>query len=196
MKNASIEPSSVGEALRHLRKARGFSLRELAARSGMAASFLSRVESGKASPTIMSLQKILEALRVSVTDFFRQQEEDPPTEQVVFKHAEMRALTDGERNWLFAFPGAPDIEIELAYEEYSPHTQVSEPECHPNDLCGYVLSGRLTIEIPGRGTVQAHRGDAFYLKANTQHIARNEESHMLRMIVVMTLKNDTQRTGP
>jgi transcriptional regulator with XRE-family HTH domain len=143
---------------------------------------VSRIEAGKASPTIMTLQKLLEALGVEVVEFFQHDDTPDPAEQVVFESARMDALTEVDRRWVFLFPSHPDLGLVMSSEEYQPHTDLVEVERHPRDTYGLVLSGELTIEIPGRGTFVAKRGDAFYLKANTEHTSRNSGNTVLKLV--------------
>ena len=51
--------SSIGERIKKSRNDRGLSLRELATKVELSASFLSQIEQGKASPSIENLKKIL-----------------------------------------------------------------------------------------------------------------------------------------
>ena len=60
----------LGEELRALRKAHGFTLKALAARSGKSISFISKIERGRARPSITALQDIAEALDVPIGWFF------------------------------------------------------------------------------------------------------------------------------
>lgn len=182
MKKTPHDKAQVAARLKALREERRLSLRELAGRAGVAPSFLSKIEAGKASPTIMSLVKILEALGVEVASFFGGP--PAPEDQVVFKKADMRPLKEVDRTWWYAFPERPDLRMVLTYEEYRPRTRVAEVESHRTDLCGYVLEGALTLELPGQGKVRAEEGDAFYIRARKGHIARNEDSKLLRMVVV------------
>jgi transcriptional regulator with XRE-family HTH domain len=172
---------AVATRLRALREEQGLSLRELASRSGLAVSFLSKIESGKASPTIMSLVKLLEALRIDVSDFFATRPGD--SDRIVYKRADMQSLEEEDRTWWYAFPNRPDFRITLAYEEYQPHSRVLEVERHKMDVCGLVIDGALTLEMPGKGTVVAEKNDAFYLKTGTSHVARNQGNKTLRMVV-------------
>lgn len=57
----------IGTKLRDARQSRNLSLRALAEKTGFSASFLSQVELGQASPSLGSLQRIAEALGVSVS---------------------------------------------------------------------------------------------------------------------------------
>ena len=56
--------------LKHLRLQKGLTLNALARRAGIATSFLSKIEKKEASPTIVSLKKILEALGMDLEEFF------------------------------------------------------------------------------------------------------------------------------
>ncbi|MBB3189736.1 transcriptional regulator with XRE-family HTH domain [Halomonas cerina] len=59
-----------GARLRALRNLKGISQRELAKRCGVTHSSLSLIEQGKVSPSVSSLKKILDAITMSVGDFF------------------------------------------------------------------------------------------------------------------------------
>ena len=56
--------------VRELRKARGWTISELARRAGCARPFLSRIEAGNANPTQTILEKIAGALGVPVSQLF------------------------------------------------------------------------------------------------------------------------------
>src|SRR5688572_14993254 len=56
----------LGARLRDARQNRGLSLRALAEKTGFSASFLSQIELGQASPSLGSLQRIADALGVTV----------------------------------------------------------------------------------------------------------------------------------
>ncbi len=64
-----------GARLRHAREASRLSLSELAERSGVTKSFLSRVERDMTSPSVASLVGICNALGLSMADLFQR----PPT---------------------------------------------------------------------------------------------------------------------
>lgn len=65
-----------GTHLRKLRKERGFSLREVARRTDLSASFLSQVEHGISNVSLDSLIKIAEALDVPLMYFLEEQPAD------------------------------------------------------------------------------------------------------------------------
>ncbi len=59
-----------GTLLRALRARRGLTLRELASRAGLSASFLSAVEQGKANPSLGALRRIAAALGTTTQELF------------------------------------------------------------------------------------------------------------------------------
>jgi len=63
------DPLEVGQALRELRKSRGLSLRDLAGKSGCSPSFISQIEQGKTSPSLVSAKRICRALDMTVAEF-------------------------------------------------------------------------------------------------------------------------------
>ncbi len=71
-----------GKKIRMLRKERGLSLEQLAARSGAALATLSRIENGKGSGTFRTHQRIAEALGIQLTEMYRNLEE--PEQETVF----------------------------------------------------------------------------------------------------------------
>ena len=71
--------TNLGEALRELRSKQNLSLRSLADRTGFSASFLSQVENGQASPSISSMEKIAQALGVTLWQFFQVVEQPAPS---------------------------------------------------------------------------------------------------------------------
>ena len=60
----------VGNRIRYLRKQRGISQKKLAIIAGIDRTYLAGIESGKRNATIISLEKIINALGVSMKDFF------------------------------------------------------------------------------------------------------------------------------
>lgn len=67
---------SIGSRLRKLRTERGLSLRELARRTDVTASFLSQVERGTSNLSLDSLLRISEALDVSLLHFLGEERRD------------------------------------------------------------------------------------------------------------------------
>jgi len=65
-----LKQQAVGAHIKRLRIGRRMSMRALAARTGFSASFMSQVENGQVSPSISSMEKLADALGVSLGEFF------------------------------------------------------------------------------------------------------------------------------
>lgn len=62
---------ALGKAIRTLRKSQGISQEGLAIDIGMERSYLSGIERGMQNPTVMALQRIASALKLSLADIMR-----------------------------------------------------------------------------------------------------------------------------
>lgn len=60
----------IGNRIRYLRKQRGISQEKLALIAGIDRTYLAGIESGKRNATVISLEKITNALEVSMKEFF------------------------------------------------------------------------------------------------------------------------------
>jgi len=97
-KDSMVEKSfSLGSRVRHLRKKRGYSLRALAEKSGLAINTLSMIETGKSSPSVSTLQQLARQLEIPITTFF---EADIQEKEVVYVKHSQRPSLHVEANFL------------------------------------------------------------------------------------------------
>ena len=68
---AKPEVLSVAQAVRDLRNVRNLSQRQLAARMGVPRTYISKIENGKAMPTLSSLERLARALQVDISALLR-----------------------------------------------------------------------------------------------------------------------------
>ena len=73
-----MNEQSIGKNIRSLRLGQGRTLTELADKSDLTKSALSKIEQGKASPPISTLIRIATSLGVSIVDFFYEEKSAPP----------------------------------------------------------------------------------------------------------------------
>lgn len=66
-----------GTRIRALRKAAGINQEDLAERCGMFRTYLSRLETGKANPTLTMIEALAGSLHVSIADLFSLSEPEP-----------------------------------------------------------------------------------------------------------------------
>jgi transcriptional regulator with XRE-family HTH domain len=77
----------VSAAVRDLRKVRGLSQRQLAGRMGVPRTYISKIENGKAMPTLSSMDRLARALQVDISALLR----DAPT-----RHQEETAMLSAD----------------------------------------------------------------------------------------------------
>jgi len=180
-----LSPIDIGMRIKWLREDRKMSMRDLAAKADVATSLISKIEAGKSSPTVATLQKILYAMNVDFYEFFERRHDDlDPSEQILFRRADMVITQDEDRKWYYAFPSHPRIRLQMTYEEYQPRTHVIEREVHRGDIAGYVVSGQLTIEVIDQGRFVIQAGDAFYIKQGRLHSSMNDGDRILKLVTV------------
>lgn len=188
-----IKPGDIGQRIRELRQREKLSLRGLSLKSGVAASFLSKIEAGNGSPTLAVLLKIIEAIDVSAPEFFAANSREWQ-DVIVQRKGDMQELDDGDKRWRYLFPSQRAIRTVMTYEEYRPSTRNVEQERHPFDICGFVLGGTLTLQVPGKSAVAIRAGDSFYIPADTPHSSINRGRALLRMVVaeLRDARNETR----
>ena len=86
--NTSFE---IGTRLKSARLMRRLSQRELARKSGVTNGLISQIEQNHSSPSVSTLKRILDAIPMSLTDFFT--EESQGDAQVFFRADELHELT-------------------------------------------------------------------------------------------------------
>jgi len=163
---------------------RGLTLRALADTAGCSESLLSKVENGKASPSLPMLHKLVEVLDTNIGWLFEE--------------------TDGEEGIVFRAGKRPIIALDplrrgdgITLERITPYTSGHLLQCnihhiekggesagpiqHAGEEVGYVLVGEVELILDGRSFLLA-KGDAFVFRSETPHHYRNageEEAQIL-----------------
>lgn len=101
------EKMSVGERIRYYRTLRGMSQETLALEANINAAFVGHLERGLKSPTVTTLEKITEALGISLGELFSEElskQGKCDRKKAVFEHMEymFRDLTEQEAEQLAA----------------------------------------------------------------------------------------------
>lgn len=156
-----------GARLRHAREASRLSLGEVAARSGVTKSFLSRVERDITSPSVASLIGICQALGLSVADLFS----TPQTTLV--RRAERPTIAD--------LPKAEEVVDTLITPPGERYVTVLETIAAPGGSGGstlytlpsecevcYVLQGEIEVQVEDQ-TFSLSAGDALTFGAAVPH---------------------------
>ncbi len=155
------ENISIGQKIRKRRSDFGLSLRDLAKKTNLTASFLSQIERGIISPSLNSLRKISEALEVPLMYFLTDTSSRSPVVR-----ANERARIDLEHSSVTYQLLTPDIthKMEALCGSLEPGTEnVVRPLRVPTEEFIMVLSGSLCVGIDDEKHV-LNSGDTIYFE--------------------------------
>lgn len=140
--------------IRRERDARGWSIAELAAASGVSRAMISRIERAEASPTAALLGKLSGAFSLTVSQLLARAEADStPTRLVRGKDRE--TWTDPETGYIRHALTPPGADPEMVLIELPPGKRVGYPASSYTVMRGqsvWVMSGQLTIREGGADT--------------------------------------------
>ena len=171
----------IGEKIKRLRVSNQLTLEELANRSELTKGFLSQVERNLTSPSISTLEDILEALGTNLRDFFDEKQE----EQIVFSNKDFFINEQDLHTISYIVPNAQKNQMEPILIEMQHGAQTSQIEPHEGEEFGYVLTGRITLHY-GHQEVSIKAGQTFYIKGDKPHYISNQHQHVAKVIWIST----------
>ncbi|WP_300464532.1 XRE family transcriptional regulator [Desulfobacula sp.] len=158
---------AIANNLQTIREARKLSLDKLSGLTGVSKSMLRQIETGKSSPTIATIWKIANGLKVSFTSLLKK----PVVEAEVRSFKDGKPLTaESEHYRLFPLiPFEPEQSFETYFIEIDPDTTFSG-EPHEGNVYEYVfvLKGQLEISVDGKG-FKINENEFLQFKANCPH---------------------------
>ncbi len=165
--------SSFGMRLRELRAQRGWTLQELAARSGLSKPFLSRLESGDRQASIAAALTLSRIFNVSLASLF-----EPPVEEapcVIVRAAEAVEKNINGLKYVPLSHAGRFFNVQPLRIKVSPSRRGNEHYHHDGEEWIYVLSGKLTLSLAGK-TYDLEPGDAAHFESRLPHrlIARGD----------------------
>jgi transcriptional regulator with XRE-family HTH domain len=186
---AFIAEKHIGERIKRLRLKKSMGLVELGRHTGLSASFLSQLETGRVVPTLRNLARIAMVFSKDLSYFF---ETEPNTLFRVHRKKERVKLPQtgvDDPTYYFESLGymVPDRQLDPYYAEFIPLKKSVEvrPHVHPGCEFLYMLEGELEIRHADKVHV-VEAGDGVYFDASTPHAYRcNGKVPALAIIVTM-----------
>ena len=168
----------IGAKIKRIRLSNQLTLEELANRSELTKGFLSQLERDLTSPSVATLENILEALGTNLKDFFSEDED----EQIVFSKDDFF-----ENIPVFRFNLLPieKNEMEPILIELKKGKNSMEIDPHDGEEFGYVIQGKITL-MNGDEEYEVKKGETFYLKGNLPHYIVNKHDTLAKVIWVST----------
>jgi transcriptional regulator with XRE-family HTH domain len=171
----------IGKKIRQLRIQNNLTLEDLASRSELTKGFLSQLERNLTSPSISTLEDILEALGTNLSEFFHEEEE----EQIVFTSKDSFVDKQEEYQIEWIVPNAQKNEMEPILLTLAPKGKSQEMISHFGEEFGYVLKGNVTL-VRDNKKYKLKAKDTFYMNGRTSHYLYNHGNSEALVIWVTT----------
>lgn len=171
----------IGKKIRKFRKQNGLTLEELASRTELTKGFLSQIENDITSPSISTLNDIVEVLGMDMSTFFK----DDRLEQIVFKKEDffIDEKDDSKLTWLI--PNAQKNQMEPILLELEKNAESDEIIPHDGEEFAYVLKGKVTL-IYGDEKKIINQNETFYITGEEPHRLINEFETRVQVLWVCT----------
>ena len=156
---------TIGAQLKNIRKKKGLTLSELAKTSDVSLSFLSKIERDINTPTIAVLQKLCNALNISINDLISNAHQSPCVKKV------NRKPIYENSDSLYEQATPPNEFLKGDILTIFPNSDIKTYE-HVFDEVGLILEGSINIILDGM-EYNLSEGDTIYVRKGTDHIIKN-----------------------
>lgn len=174
----------VGRRIRELRKAKGFSLKQVAGGAGVSPSLVSQIENSRVDPSLSTLRKI--ALSMGVPVFALVAESGPDDASLIPKEKRRRV----------SFPRG-GLEYEIIHSELTKKMGImigtlqpggmtsEEPLAHDGEECLVILKGALRVDFQ-QSQRELKEGDSLYFDSSAPHRLVNLHKKTCRFYLIIT----------
>ncbi|HUW77196.1 MAG TPA: XRE family transcriptional regulator [Candidatus Nanopelagicaceae bacterium] len=174
--------NELGNRIRQLRITKGISGRELAARAGVTAAYISRLENAKVSPTVATLGRVAHAMDATITDLFVGELQIGP----IVRSGERRPVhSKGVDDYRITPSWTSRLEV---LESIVQPGHGSGPNLHTHsgdEECVLVLEGELTIWL-GKDEHHLKSGDSATFLCRWPHRWLNPHDHLSRVLWIIS----------
>ncbi|MBQ8878388.1 MAG: helix-turn-helix transcriptional regulator, partial [Lachnospiraceae bacterium] len=171
----------IGKKLKELRRQNDLTLEDLASRCELTKGFLSQVERNLTTPSIATLQDIVEALGTTLSEFFHEEEE----KQIVFSVQDFFENEQDEYKIEWVIPNAQKNEMEPILLTLYPRCKSQEMTSHHGEEFGYVLKGSVTL-VRGNKKYKLKAQETFYLDGSKGHYLYNHGNTDAKVLWITT----------
>lgn len=171
----------IGKKLKELRQQNDLTLVDLASRCELTKGFLSQVEHNLTTPSIATLEDIVEALGTNLSEFFREEEE----QKIVFSTQDFFVDERDEYKIEWVIPNAQKNQMEPILLTLHSHEKSHELSSHNGEEFGYVLKGTVTL-VRGNKKYKLKAQETFYLDGSKSHYLYNHGSSDAKVLWITT----------
>lgn len=176
----------ISDNLRNIRVKMNYSLDRVSELTGISKSMLGQIERGESTPTVTTLWKISNGLKISFSSLmdYASEETELITQESVPK---LDDTDDGGTVYPF-ITYSPEIRLESYIMELAPGSE-HRSEAHMNAGYEYVyaVKGRLDMEVSGK-VYSIGENQMLKFKASLFHSYINKSDNMVKCHIIITIK--------
>jgi len=161
------EMPSLGADIRALRKVRGLTLSGMAEALGRSVGWVSQVERDLSSPSTQDLRRFSDVLDVPFDMLVTNLPANDAENGFVVRKNARRPVSAGKPGLIEELL-SPDLtdDFEVVHSTFEPNSSISDAVSRPTQELGYLVSGRMTVEIGGR-EFDIKEGDSFRIRGES-----------------------------
>ncbi len=183
----------IGMRLKGIRRSKGLSQRQLALQAGVTNGLISMIEQDRSSPSIASLKRILDAIPISLSEFF--DTEDETSAGPFYREDELLEINPGKL--LRVSPNVHGLSLrqvgdaarrnlQMLHERYDPGADTgAELYSHLGEEAGIVISGEIELTV-GAETRTLRRNEAYMFDSQIPHRFRNAGGEVCEIVSACT----------
>lgn len=171
----------IGKRLQLVRKIYGLTQRELSRRAGVTNGAISLIEQNRVSPSISSLKKILDAIPMSISDFFTL--DLVASDSIFFRANEMPDISL-DKNIMMCLLGGPTRgrTMQILHEYYQPGSDTGETMLrHSGEEGGVIIKGTIELTVGDKKQTLV-AGDGYYFSSQIPHRFANTSEETCEII--------------
>lgn len=174
----------IGRKIKQYRLKLDLTQEELAQRTELTKGYISQLENDLCSPSIATLQDILNVLGVSLQEFFT----EPTIEKVVYTENDYFLSKNGGGTNTWLIPNSQIKEMEPIILTLPKNAESEERLPFEGEEFGYILEGKIEI-VTLNEKFKLEKGDSFSINGKKQHKLVNKNKGESKILWVTTPSN-------
>ena len=162
---------NIGKRIQELCKEKNMTITALANEANTSRSLISQIESGYTCPSLPTLKKIVKALGITLSDFFKvDTSEDDENDFVVKADKRQMLYLPDTKNTYYLLSQTVYQNIEFLLTDYPAHSNVDSFEffTHEGLEFFWVVKGQIQLTVDGKTSV-LNKGDSGCFNSRLQH---------------------------
>lgn len=175
----------IGQILKEKRQAMDLSTRDLSALSKVAASTISQIETGKATPNLLTLEALCNSLDIPLFTLFIEETSSIRLVRAADQKTFVRNISNG-KSLIESMIIQGNHEMHVATILVPAHTDSGDFAYHKGEELAYVLNGTVEFEMENNGTYHLEAGDSLYYHNCIGHRWYNDTDEEAKILMVTT----------